>query len=114
MYHNLDVYLSYVNLLETIVAVLQFYGLNLRFCLDYSGKSLLDLVDHLGPFIKVHLHFLIPKMLENVSEIDVSEINKLSVQYTEQSQIADVIENVREEIVNSHFSTDIIKRVCTH
>lgn len=74
-------------------------------------KSLQDIVDHVGPMIRNHLHYLLPTILENASEIDVSELNKYSVRWADDQQASEVLENLRERIVSEHFSMDTIRGV---
>lgn len=71
-----------------------------------SVKTLTDVIDHLGPLIKGHLHLLIPTMIENVSEIETL------LRYMDPEQNRDAIDSCKEEIVSSHVSTEILKRVC--
>lgn len=70
-----------------------------------SVKTLIDVIDHLGALIKGHLHLLIPAMIENVSEIETL------LRYVDPEQNRDVIDSCKEEIVSTHFSTEILKRV---
>lgn len=44
-------------------------------------------------------------MIENASEVE------MCVRYTDQHQGNDILENVKEEIMSVHFSTEIVKRV---
>lgn len=74
-------------------------------------KALQDIVDHVGPLIKSHLHYLIPTILENASEIDVSEVNKLSVMLADDQKSAELLENLKERCVSEHFSMDAIRGV---
>lgn len=78
---------------------------------DYSVKTLQDIIDHVGTLIKSHLHYLIPKILENASEIDVSEINKYTVRFAEDAQTTEKLENFKEQVVSLHFSTTTIRGV---
>ncbi|XP_065211361.1 proteasome adapter and scaffold protein ECM29 [Planococcus citri] len=74
-----------------------------------SVKVLQDIIDHVGTLIKSHLHYLIPKILENASEIDVSVINKYAVRFADDAQTTEKIETFKEQFVSNHFSTTTIR-----
>ncbi|XKL61608.1 hypothetical protein PGB90_001441 [Kerria lacca] len=98
--------IQYNELLNEIFPVLLSVGVpsKIQDIRKLSVQTLLDIIDHLGPLIKNHLPFLIPSMIENASEVE------MCVRYTDQHQGNDILENVKEEIMSVHFSTEIVKR----